>query len=200
MTEAGLDLWLGDRLVGHTVAQSRSHRVRITYTDVVAEDYQVGTPLLSCALPTPGPSTPPNARAFLEGLLPEGRALEAAAATVRGVRLIDGAPETPADAVDLLAEYGRECAGAVIALPAGSGTPRAGSYEHVDEARMAEIIRDLPRHPLGADPDREIRQSLAGAQPKFLLARFADGWFEPLGGCRVHAHTQTKRRMAGQRA
>jgi serine/threonine-protein kinase HipA len=47
---------------------------------------------------------------------------------------------------------------------------------------MDEIVRELPRRPLGADLDREIRLSLAGAQPKFLLARFDAEWFEPVDG------------------
>jgi serine/threonine-protein kinase HipA len=177
-----LDLWLGGEHVAHTTTQARSGRVRIVYEDWVPEKFEDGTALLSCSLLTPGPSTPNNARAFLEGLLPEGRALEAAVASVRGVRLATGAPESPADSVLLLAEYGRECAGAVVAVPEGANAPTPGRYEPVDEARIAEIIRDLPRRPLGADPDREIRLSLAGAQPKFLLARFDAQWFQPVDG------------------
>jgi serine/threonine-protein kinase HipA len=177
-----LDLWLGDRLVARTMSRDRGTRVRIAYDDAVAADVGDEVPLLSCSLPTPGPSGPANARAFLEGLLPEGRALEAAAAQVRGVRLRDGAPETPADAVSLLAEFGRECAGAVVAVPAGSGGPSDGSYEPLTDRDLAVIVRDLPRHPLGADLDRDIRMSLAGAQPKFLLARIDERWREPVGG------------------
>ncbi|MCL2782083.1 MAG: HipA N-terminal domain-containing protein, partial [Actinomycetia bacterium] len=117
-----LDLWLGHQLVARTVTTNR--KVRIVYDDAVVAEFGGEVPLLSCSLPTPGPSGPAAARAFLEGLLPEGRALTAAAAQVRGVRLgHDGAPETPADAIALLAEYGRECAGAVIAAPAGEPPP-----------------------------------------------------------------------------
>jgi serine/threonine-protein kinase HipA len=177
-----LELWLGEQLVARTVTRTRSGAVRIVYTEQAAEQHADGTLLLSCSLPTPGPSAPGVARAFLEGLLPEGRALEAAAAAVRGVRLMDGAPATTTDAVQLLAAYGRECAGAVVAVPAGDPPPGLGRYQSVDANRMVEIIRDLPRRPLGADPERGIRMSLAGAQPKFLLARFNGAWFEPLDG------------------
>jgi serine/threonine-protein kinase HipA len=178
-----LDLWLGTDVVAHTVSQ-RDGKVRIVYTDEVAEKYEGGTPLLSCSLPTPGRSEAAKAFAFLEGLLPEGRALQAAAATVRGVQLRQAtmALESPADALLLLGAYGRECAGAVIAQPAGAGTPASGRYQPVDSTRMGEIIADLPRHPLGTDLDRGIRLSLAGAQPKFLLARLDGAWFEPLDG------------------
>lgn len=177
-----LDLWLGGRLVARTVSVAKGAKVRIVYDDLVAAEVGSEVPLLSCSLLTPGPSEPAVARAFLEGLLPEGRALETAAAQVRGVALRNGAPETPADAVLLLAEYGRECAGAVVAMPAGGPGPSAGRYQAIDEGRLAALVSGLPEHPLGADLSRDIRMSLAGAQPKLLLARFDGCWFEPLAG------------------
>jgi HipA-like protein len=107
MAAAELDLWLGGELVARTSSQ-RDGRVRITYTDDVDERYEGGSALLSCSLPTPGRSEPAKAFAFLEGLLPEGRALVAAAATVRGVRLREDTTtiDSPMDALLLLAEYG----------------------------------------------------------------------------------------------
>jgi serine/threonine-protein kinase HipA len=176
-----LDLWLADKLVAHTRTPARGGKVRIVYDESVA-GYPAETPLLSCSLPTPGPGEPARSRAFLEGLLPEGSALSAASAQVRGVRLVDGQPEAAADAIALLAEFGRECAGAVVVLPAGYPPPAGGRYEPLDEQALAALVRDLPQHPLGADPSRDIRMSLAGAQPKFLLARIEDRWCEPVGG------------------
>jgi serine/threonine-protein kinase HipA len=177
-----LDLWLGDRLVGRTVSRARVEKIRIVYDDAVVAEVGNEVPLLSCSLPTPGPSVPSAARAFLEGLLPEGRALEAAAAQVRGVALRDGVPEMPSDAGLLLAEYGRECAGAVVLKASGEPGPSAGRYEAVDETALAALVRGLPEHPLGSDLSRDIRMSLAGAQPKLLLARIDDQWCEPVGG------------------
>lgn len=177
-----LDIWLADRLVGRTVSRERGRKVSIVYDAGIAAQHEPETALLSCSLPIPGPSEPAKARAFLEGLLPEGRALETAAAQVRNVKLINGAPETAADTVALLAEYGRECAGAVVVVPAGSGAPPAGRYERLDDQALAAIVRDLPQHPIGADLTRDIRMSLAGAQPKFLLARIEDRWCEPVEG------------------
>jgi serine/threonine-protein kinase HipA len=177
-----LDLWLGDQLVAHTVTRDRGRKVRIIYDVGVASGAGNEVPVLSCSLPTPGPSGLADSRAFLEGLLPEGRALEAAAAQVRGVRLHDGAPENPGDAIALLAEFGRECAGAVVVVPAGDGPPHAGSYQPLTDDDLIAVVRNLPRHPLGTDLDREIRMSLAGAQPKFLLARLGGAWQEPIDG------------------
>ena len=178
-----LDIWLGDQLVARTRERDRGRKVSIAYEESVLATMGDEIPLLSCSLPTPGPSEPAKARSFLEGLLPEGRALETMAARLRGVRLEAGAPAAPADAVSLLAEYGRECAGAVTIVPSGgSDHLHEGSYRPLDQADLAAILHDLPTHPLGADPDREVRMSLAGAQPKFLLARFDGKWFEPLDG------------------
>lgn len=177
-----LDLWLGGHLVARTISRDRGTKVRIVYEDHVVAEVGSEVPLLSCSLPTPGPSAPASARAFLEGLLPEGRALETAAAQVRGVRLRNGAPDMAADAVLLLATYGRECAGAIVAMPAGSEEPSQGRFEEVDTDDLARLVRVLPEHPLGVDLNRDIRMSLAGAQPKLLLARIGDRWYEPVDG------------------
>lgn len=178
-----LDIWLEDQLTARSRGRDRGRKLTIVYDESVVEAVGDEVPLLSCSLPTPGPSTPSHARSFLEGLLPEGRALETMAASMRNVRLLAGAPATSADTVALLAQYGRDCAGAVVIVPSGSDyQPSQGDYRQLDEKDLAEILRNLPEHPLGAHPDREIRMSLAGAQPKFLLARFNDKWFEPSRG------------------
>lgn len=177
-----LDIWLGGHLVAHTVSLDRGKKIRIAYSDAVATTYSAEVPLLSCSLPTPGPSEPAKARAFLEGLLPEGRALAAAAAQVRGVKLLDGAPETPGDVLALLAEYGRECAGAVVVVPAGVEPTFTGTYEPLDDDALALLLHDLPQRPLGTDLARNVRMSLGGAQDKLLLARIDDRWWEPIDG------------------
>lgn len=177
-----LDIWLRGQLVARTVSAGRGRRIRIRYDAAIADQYGAEIPLLSCSLPTPGPGEPAKAHAFLEGLLPEGGALDTAAAQVRGVRLVDGAPETAEDTAALLAEYGRECAGAVTVLPAGSDAPTGARYEPLADADLDAIVRGLPQHPIGTDLRRDIRMSLAGAQPKFLLARIDGRWYEPIDG------------------
>lgn len=177
-----LDLWLGNRLVARTVTASHGGKVRIRYDEAIAAEYPAETALLSCSLPMPGPGEPVKSRAFLDGLLPEGSALSEAAAQVRGVRLVNGSPESASDTVALLAEFGRECAGAIVAVPAGQEAPGGGHFEPLDEQGLAALVRELPQHPLGTDLGRNIRMSLAGAQQKFLLARVEGRWCEPIGG------------------
>lgn len=177
-----LDIYLGGELVAQTSPRSRGTKFVIEYTDAVRSTREPGTPVLSCSLPAPGPSAPAAAWAFLEGLLPEGAALNAMAAGVRNVRLQDGATAQPSDAVNLLAEYGRECAGAVAVVPRGEPAPGPGRYQGIDVDNIARALADLPRRPLGADPDSDIRMSLAGNQPKLLLARQHDQWYQPVHG------------------
>lgn len=180
---ADLDIWLNGKRAAATRVRSRVKR-SLVYSDQVVEHYGDEVALLSCSLPTPGPTAPAKTWAYLEGLLPEGQALGAMAARVRNVRLTAGGePESVNDVLLLLAEYGRECVGAVVTVPRGQAyEPDAGSYRQLDADALSTIVRELPDHPLGTDTDRGLRMSLAGAQPKFLLARFDDIWYEPVDG------------------
>jgi serine/threonine-protein kinase HipA len=180
-----LDIWLHGVLTARVTAKSGRRKVVNEYTDEGRLGYGGGAPILSCSLPSiPGPNAPSVSRSFLEGLLPEGRALETAAARLRGVELdLAGAPATPSDVMALLAEYGRECAGAVVLTPSGEGSPTAGHPSSpLSEQELADLIRNLPTRPLGADPARRIRMSLGGAQDKLLLTRVNGRWCAPVDG------------------
>ena len=179
-----LDIYLAGRHIASTVPRSRGRRFTIEYSTSVLADMPAESILLSCSLPTPGPSGPGNARAFLEGLLPEGHALEVMASRVRGVQLdsSDGSPAEPADVLNLLAAYGRECAGAIVLVPTGQDMPGAGHYRELNDRQVAGLITNLPNNPLGSDLAAGIRMSLAGNQPKLLLARLGERWCEPVDG------------------
>lgn len=166
-------------------ATLKSRKLVIDYTDEGRHGYGSGAPILSCSLPAlPGPNPPALSRSFLEGLLPEGRALQSAAARLRGVELdLDGAPSSPADVIELLAAYGRECAGAVVVVPSGQGLPANGHPSNpLGERELADLIRNLPVKPLGTDLTNGIRMSLGGAQDKLLLTRVDDQWCSPVNG------------------
>jgi serine/threonine-protein kinase HipA len=180
-----LDIWLHGVLTARVTPRSGGRKVVIEYTDEGRFGYGGGAPVLSCSLPSvPGPNAPSVSRSFLEGLLPEGRALETAAARLRGVKLdLTGAPATPSDVMALLAEYGRECAGAVVVVPSGEGLPTEGHPSSpLSEQELADLIQNLPTRPLGADPARGIRMSLGGAQDKLLLTRVDGRWCMPVDG------------------
>lgn len=180
-----LDIWLHGVLTARVITKSGGRKVAIEYTDEGRLGFGGGAPILSCSLPSvPGPNEPSASRSFLEGLLPEGRALETAAARLRGVELdLAGAPAAPSDAIALLAEYGRECAGAVVVVPSSEGLPPEGyPSAPLSEQDLADLIRNLPTKPLGADPARGIRMSLGGAQDKLLLTRVNGQWCTPMNG------------------
>lgn len=178
-----IDLYLAGRHIAHTEPVSRGSKVRIAFEEWVEAEYPAETVLLSCAMPTGSRSEPAAAQAFLEGLLPEGQALQTMAAGLSGVSLDGDAPRHPYDAVNLLAAYGRECAGAVTAVPRGDPAPGADSaYQALDEDDVEALLRGLPTRPLGTDIGRDIRMSLAGAQPKLLLALLDGQWQDPVRG------------------
>lgn len=185
MDSPDIDLYLDGHLVAHTEPMSRGAKARIIYEPSIEQLYPAETALLSCSLPVGRRSEPAAAQSFLEGLLPEGQALESMAARMRDVSLeiSSGSPSTPYDAVRLLGEYGRECAGAIAAVPRGAAAPgEHGTYDPLEPDQVANMMQNLPTKPLGVDVSKDIRLSLAGAQPKLLLALLDDRWHEAVGG------------------
>lgn len=86
---------------------------------------------------------------------------------------------------DLLAEIGRDCAGALQILPAGSdpGDVRRIDAEPLDEAAVARAMRSVTATSVlgtGVVPD-VLRISIAGAQEKSALLRLGGRWYAPRG-------------------
>lgn len=172
-----LDVYLGDERVGGLERQGPT-RYRFRYTNDATARNGEGALLLSASLtvrnePYPSAETKP----FFEGLLPEG-ATRTTIARKLGLSEDNG--------FGLLAELGRDCAGAVVVVPAGSPAPtsEAGSIEWLDDDALAQRIADLPRNPLGvADAGSRVRLSLAGVQPKLVVTRASSGMIgQPTGG------------------
>jgi serine/threonine-protein kinase HipA len=90
------------------------------------------------------------------------------------------------DAFDLLQAIGRDCVGAIQLL--GEDDAPA-NVERIEGAPMSErevehlLARTVDPRALGADadPDDELRISLAGAQEKTALLWHANGWIRPTG-------------------
>ena len=133
---------------------------------------------LSASLPLREERFKPSESApFFEGLLPEG-AVRAAIAGKLGAQR---------------GQWLRHAGGAWRRLrrggdgsARGSTVPVAGSRELVPSAKtqLGELLRDLPRDPLGVDVDPAgVRLSLGGVQDKLILVRLPSGDFaQPLGG------------------
>ena len=175
-----LAVWLNGRHVAW-VHSPRIGMITCAYTREVVEQYDVGTPLLSCSLPVRSGRFP--ATAFVVGLLPEGQHRAAMATQA-------GRPAT--DVLGLLAHFGRDIAGAVTLAPMAHPGPGPRSAPS-DPARsrtahvlpltaqdLEEEVSRLPEHPLGLHPDSEL--SLAGLQDKLLLVDTGTAWGRPVNG------------------
>lgn len=120
-----------------------------------------GQPVVSVRLPVRAEPYPTEqTHPFLDGLLPEG---DTRRRLITRHRLADD------DVFGLLAEIGRDCAGALSFVPAiegGAPIDNAASIRWLNEDELRRLIDELPVRPLGDDPDEGVRLSLAGAQDK----------------------------------
>lgn len=87
------------------------------------------------------------------------------------------------DAYSLLSAIGRDCVGALQFLPEGMEPGPVGQVEGrpLTDEKIAAILADLNRTPLGVSDDGEFRISIAGAQEKTALLFWQDKWNAPLG-------------------
>jgi serine/threonine-protein kinase HipA len=167
-----LHLWLGDRIVADlTVTRRRVAQLRYR-DDYVAER---GEGALGLSVPLPVTS-----RRFkgdlvdywMESLLPEG---ETRTVLEQYFRIRRG------DGFALLAALGRDCAGAVAALPPGEDLLAGNrAVQPLTPAEVQRAVGSLRQHPLGVDED--VRVSLGGLQSKLLLVQVDGGWARPVGG------------------
>ena len=132
---------------------------------------------VSLSLPireAPYPAAVGPAMRWMRGLLPEGRALQAAVEQYH----------VPADDVfSLLSVLGRDVAGAVVITPADEPpADSAPQYRPLNPGDLDALVRDVHQRPLGLDRMRDIRLSLAGVQDKLVLHLRGSRWYQPVGG------------------
>jgi serine/threonine-protein kinase HipA len=115
-----------------------------------------------------------ESRPFFEALLPEGAVREQIA---RQLKL------ATSDSFGLLAELGRDCAGALQIVEA-KRMSEPPMVQWLDDRELDALIEELPQHPLGMRfKDERLRLSLAGVQHKAVLVRDGSGRFgKPLDG------------------
>lgn len=118
-------------------------------------------------------------RAVFGGLLLEGDAREAVARNL-GV--------SAGNDYGLLAELGGDCAGAITLIPPTADLPTEPSLHSLSAEELEQTIHDLPVRPLGADPERGTRLSLAGAQPKLPVILDGEEISLPLNSVAATTH------------
>jgi serine/threonine-protein kinase HipA len=118
--------------------------------------------------------SPAESRPFFEALLPEGAVREQIASQLK---------LAASDSYDLLAELGRDCAGALQIVEA-KRMSEPPMVQWLDDRELDALIEELPQHPLGMRvEDKRLRLSLAGVQRKAVLVRDGSGRFgKPLDG------------------
>lgn len=144
-------------------------------SDEAIAEFGVNSRVLSAAIPltrTPQRSHAKRRRNFFTELLPEGDQLEfmlTAASLRRG------------DPIGFLARYGRDVAGALqIWDPEDPREPPTPTATPVDAGAIRDMLIERQRYPLG-NVEALGRTSLAGVQPKIVLAR-TDRWCRVEGG------------------
>jgi len=144
----------------------------VQYLDPVVEEHR-GVGLLSVRLPVRHDFYPAtDARAFLEGLVPEGWVRDQVAVRARLDR---------DDTFGLLAAFGRDCAGAVSVIRPDELPDRDDGVEWLDSEQLAARLRELRSAPFGIGAVADVRISLGGVQEKLVVVRRGDQFGLPLG-------------------
>lgn len=113
---------------------------------------------------------------FFDNLLPDSTEIR------QRIRSRYGA--TSISTIDLLAEIGRDCVGAIQLLPTDEEPTNQARIEGrpITDHQIAEILKGLTTMGTGGRlSDEEFRISLAGAQEKTALLRYENQWLVPHG-------------------
>lgn len=156
-------LWVirGNEVVAD-LERDAQDRLSLRFRPSVVDRAQ-GAAMISVSLPVrEQPYDEPALLPFFEGLLPEGLVRERLATRFR----LD-----PADVFGFLREIGRDCAGALSIVPAGTSLEHIGDegVEWLDETTLAGRVAELAARPLADEPAENIRISLAGVQDKMAV-------------------------------
>jgi len=169
-----LELWMNGEHVGAwRVTAKGEHEL---HYDPGWVDSPRGRPVsLSMPLRPAEPYRGERVRNFFENLLPDSASVRRRLARRFG---------TTADAMDLLREIGRDCAGAIQLLPEGAapdGVRRVDATPLSEREIEAHLARVPSEDRFPADEAEDFRISLAGTQEKTALLRYKNRWQRPHG-------------------
>jgi len=176
MSTQELCVWMNDELVG-TWRVARTGRHSFIYNDAWLGMTRSRPLSLSLPMTANNLLEGPMVSNYFDNLLPDNNLIRQ--------RIKDRFNTKSTDPFFLLAEVGRDCAGAVQLLPHGI-TPeltRPIRYEALSTPRLATIMSSLDsRSPTWALDEEEVfRLSVSGAQEKTALLKVKGQWCRPLG-------------------
>ncbi|HWM63059.1 MAG TPA: HipA domain-containing protein [Solirubrobacterales bacterium] len=167
-----LDVHLYGERIG-TLFPAGENDYRLAYAPEVVEEVGGGVSLLSNALPTrTEPYSASATQAFVEGLLPEG---------MRRLKLARELDVDPRDGYAMIAEIGRDCAGAVTFLPKGT-PPRSAAADPVawlSDRELEELVTAPPQRLLDPGSGPRMRFALGGVRHKLSLVHQDGRWVWP---------------------
>jgi serine/threonine-protein kinase HipA len=159
-----LDVYLRGELIGGLFATGEDG-YRFAYRPETVEEVGAGEVLLSTSLPVrEEPFSSDASRAYLEGLLPQGRRRRAIA---RELGL------DPRDGYGLIAELGRDCLGAVTFLEREEEPPPVNAAEPawLSDEELEEVLQPQPDRFFEDSCERRMRFALPGERHKLALHR-----------------------------
>lgn len=111
---------------------------------------------------------------YFDNLLPDNDGIRKALAQRMSLK-------TP-EVFDLLAVLGRDCVGAVQLIPIDETFEPTNVIQAspISDTEIAAILKNLKNYPLGVNPDKDFRISIAGAQEKTAFLK-KDKWHVPQG-------------------
>lgn len=165
-----LEVWLEDEHVA-SIDAIRPWELRLRYSGKIVDRIPSNGPFLSCSLLVS--RSKQNATFWARGLLPEGAHLQAMAARA-------GVPTSYI--AHLLAQYGRDVAGAFTITTGPPPDPQRWAQEEYTDDDLATELRNAATEPgFATRSDSEL--SLAGLQNKLLVVRTRPGrWARPVNG------------------
>lgn len=172
-----LVVWLYGTPIGVLSSPNDREFFALAWLPDAARRWGDNSAILSTSLPIGDrfEKRPRRIKNFFDNLLPEG---PSRAAMARMIRVSES------NTFELLAEFGRDCAGAVSLLPEDETfeKDRDSGYRVLSTDDLRDELARIDVVPLGADPDDDFRPSLAGVQRKLLVGRTDDGqWSKPYG-------------------
>lgn len=144
-------------------------RLGMEWTRDALSRWGEGSRVMSCLIPVSGERPHPRkAAVYFDGLLAEGNTR---------THMAIAAGVNPEDIYGILANFGRDTAGAVSVAEAGADDPETGGWtEPIGESDVADLLaNEAANHHDFGQGDTWQSRSLAGLRPKIALVQGADG-------------------------